>query len=73
MEQWNIGTMGWRIDRLSQYSNIPVLHHSIGPPEASAGGRSLRLSAHGRLHTCGWAEGSWLPGIVRGEGYRSLP
>ena len=42
-------------------------------PEASAWGRSLRLSAHGRLHTCGWAEGSWLPGIVRGEGYRSLP
>jgi len=31
MEQWNIGTMGWGIGRLAQYSNIPVFQYSTTP------------------------------------------
>jgi len=28
MEQWNIGTMGWRTGRLPQYSTIPPFHRN---------------------------------------------
>ena len=68
MDQWNIGTMGWGIDRLPQYSNIPVFRHSVGPPEAPAGGRFFGLSAHGRRPAWCRTEGSWLRGVVGGRG-----
>jgi hypothetical protein len=67
MEQWNIGTMGWGIDRLAQYSII------LGPPEASAGGRFFDLSAHGRRHAWRRTEGRWLRGVLGGCGRDPSP
>ncbi len=72
-EDWNNGTMeywndGLGIDRLPQYSNIPVLHHSIGLPEAPACGWFFDLSAHGRRRVWCRAEGSSLKGVVEGRG-----
>ena len=45
-KDWNNGTMEYWNDGLGDRPPSPVFQYSIGPPEASAGGRSLRLSAH---------------------------